>query len=344
MPSDQKHVPPTNSLPEYPITFLDFQRMFPDENACLRYLERMRWPSGFVCEKCVAAGEPFRFAARPKVLKCRSCHQDASVTADTVMHRSKTSIHVWFWAAYLVATQTPGVSALELQKKFGIARYETAFQLLHKLRAEMVRPGRDKIGAQWPLELDIVFVGGKHKSGIQGKTDQTPVIIAVEIRRREVRNPKTDKIIKRALAGRVRLQSLPDKSATSVNKFAQDSIAPGAVIVSDDGTEFTNLIALGFAHRPVPMRGDRARMDSCLPMISRVTANLKTWIDGTFHGVLKKHLQAYLDEYMFRFNRRFFRAVSFRTLLGLGTLHAGLTYREVYGARAARTRRKTIVK
>ena len=94
------------------------------------------------------------------------------------MHRSKTSIHVWFWAAYLVATQTPDVSALELQKKLGIKRYETAFQLLHKLRATMVRPDRDKIGAEWPLELDIVFVGGKHRSGVQGKTDQAPVIIA----------------------------------------------------------------------------------------------------------------------------------------------------------------------
>lgn len=319
------------SLPEYPITLLDFQRMFPDEAACLQYLEKLRWSGGFVCENCFVAGEPFRFAARPKVLKCRSCHQDTSVTADTVMHRSKTNIHVWFWAAYLVATQTPGVSALELQKKLGISRYETAFQILHKFRAAMVRPGRDKIGAKFPLELDIVFVGGKHKSGIQGKTDKAPVIIAVEIRRREVRDPKTDKVTKRALAGRMRSQLLPDKSAASVDQFAKDCIAPAAVIVSDDGTEFTNLLSLGFNHRPVPMRGDRAKMDSCLPMISRVTANLKTWIDGTFHGVCKQHLQTYLNEFIFRFNRRFFRAVSFRTLLGLGTLRAGLTYKEVYG-------------
>lgn len=322
---------PTNSLPEYPTTLLGFQRMFPDEAACLLYLERMRWSSGFVCEKCLATGEPFRFAARPKVFKCRSCHQDASVTAGTVMHRSKTRIHVWFWAAYLVATQTPGISALELQKKWGIARYETAFQLLHKLRAVMVRPGRDKIGAEWPIEWDIVFVGGKHKSGVQGKTDKAPVIIAVEIRRREVRDSKTDKVIKRALAGRIRLQVLPNKSAASVNKFAKDCIELGAVIVSDDGTEFTNLLDLDFDHQPTPMRGGRAKMDSCLPMFSRVTANLKTWIDGTFHGVGKQHLQAYLNEFMFRSNRRFFRAVSFRTLLGLGTLRAALTYKEVDG-------------
>jgi len=220
---------------------------------------------------------------------------------------------------------------MELQKKLGLTRYETAFQLLHRLRAVMVHPSRDKIGAEWPLELDIVFVCGKHKSGIQGKMDKAPVIIAVEIRRREVRDSKTDKVIKRALAGRMRLQKLPDKSAASVDEFAKDCLAPGAVIVSDNGTEFTNLLDLGYDHRPVPMRGDRAKIDSCLPMISRVTANLKTWIDGTFHGVRKQHLQAYLNEFMFRFNRRFHRSMSFLTLLGLGTLHAGLTYREVYG-------------
>lgn len=330
---DQKNLRPVNSLPEDPVTHLDFQRMFPNEAACLLYLERMRWPNGFVCEKCSVTGEPFRFAARPKVLKCRSCHQDVSVTAGTVMHLSKTSIHIWFWAAYLLATQTPGVSALELQKRLGIARYETAFQILHKLRATMARPGRDKIGAEWPLELDIILVGGKDKSSVQGKTDQTPVIIAVEIRRREFRDPKTNKLIKRSVAGRARLQVLPNKSAASVNEFVKDCIAPGAVIISDDGREFINLVALGYDHQYIPMRGDRAKMDTFLPMSSRVTANLKTWIDGTFHGVGKPHLQTYLNEFMFRFNRRFYRALSFRTLLGLGTLHNGLTYQDIYSVR-----------
>jgi len=327
-----------NSSPDDPTTHIDFQRMFPDESACLLYLEKMRWPNGFVCETCSAVGEPFRFAARPKALKCRACQQDTSITAGTVMHRSKTSIHIWFWAAYLIAAQTPGVSALELQKRLGIKRYETAFQLLHKLRAIMVRPDRDKIGAEWPLELDIVFVGGKHKSGIQGTTDQTPVIIAVEIRNRESRDSKTNKLITRTLAGRTRLQILPDKSGASVDKFANDCIAPGAIICSDGGTEFANLRNLGFDHRPVSMRGDREKMDSYLPMISRVTANLKTWIDGIFHGVGKPHLQTYLNEFMFRFNRRFFRGVSFRTLLGLGTHQAGVTYQEIYGV--ARTEKE----
>ncbi len=332
MQIESEQHPQQNALPEYPVTLLDFQRMFPDETACLRYLEKIRWPDGYVCGKCATNGEPLRLVSHPRKLKCRSCHHLESVTADTVMHRSKTSIHVWFWAAYLAATQTPGISALELKKKLGIKRYETAFQILHKLRDAMVRPGRDKIGAEWPIELDVVFVGGKTRSGVQGKTKQIPVVIAVEIRRQEVRDDNTNKIITRALAGRMRMQQLPNKTAAAVNQFVSDSIVLGATITSDDGKEFTNLISLGYEHRSVPMRGDRDKMDSYLPMVSRVTANLKAWIDGTFHGVRNHHLQTYLNEFMFRFNRRFFRAVSFLSLLGLGVLRSGLTYREVYGA------------
>lgn len=314
-----------------PMNILEFQKMFPDEAACIKYLERVRWPDGFCCGRCSQVGEPFKFSKRPRVLRCRACHEETSITANTVMHRSKTDILVWFWATHLVATQTPGVSALELQKKLGIDRYETAFQMLHKLRSAMVRPNRDKIGEEWLLELDVVYVGGKTKSGISGKTSQTPIIIAVEVRQREIRDPVTKKIKQRAQAGRIRLQKLPNKMAINVNEFAQNCIAPGASIVSDDGAEFSGLSKLGFNHEAVAMRGDKVKMDSTLPMISVVTANLKTWIDGTFHGVLKKHLQAYLNEFMFRFNRRFYRAVSFRSLLELGGLTPGATYKDVYG-------------
>lgn len=251
------------------------------------------------------------------------------MTAGTIMHRTKTPIQVWFWAAYLVATQTPGISALEAQKKLGIARYETAYQVMQKLRSAMMRPGRDQIGDKWPLEMDITYIGGKHKGGVQGKTNKAPVIVGVEVRRKEGINPQTGKR-QRTLAGRMRLRKLPNKSATSVDKFVKDCIAHGATITTDDGTEYANLNALGYAHRPIAMRGDRAKMDLWLPMVSTVTANLKAWIDGTFHGVRKPHMQAYLNEFMFRFNRRFYRPVSFRTLLWLGTQHTGPTYRELY--------------
>jgi hypothetical protein len=102
----------------------------------------------------------------------------------------------------------------------------------------MVRPDRDQIGAQWPVEMDIAFVGGKHKGGVHGKTEKAPVVIAVEIRRKEVQDPATNKSVQRALAGRMRLRQLPNKSAASVDKFAKDCIAPAAVITTDDGPEW----------------------------------------------------------------------------------------------------------
>lgn len=328
----QKQAAPTSvtPLPDFPANLLEFHRMFPDEAACRRYLERMRWPSGFSCERCGASEEPLRLATRTGVLKCRSCLHQTRLTAGTIMQGTRTPLQVWFWATYLVATQTSGISALELQKQLGIARYETAFVMLHKLRAAMVRPDQDPIGAQWPVEMDIAFVGGQHKGGGSGKTNKAPVILAVEVRQKELRDPQTGKIVKRAMAGRLRVRMLPDKSAAQVNRFAQDCIAAGAHIATDDGGEFEGLPGCGYHHQPLAMLGNRARMDAWLPLVSTITANLKAWLDGTFHGVSKPHLQAYLNEFMFRFNRRFYRPMSFRTLLGLGIHRTGPSYQKLY--------------
>ncbi len=321
----------SNAPADFPANLLEFQRMFPDEATCIRYLEQVRWPGGFVCPHDASTAPPYRFKSRPMVLRCRTCHRDVHLTAGTVFHRTKQPLQVWFWAAHLVATSTPGISALEVQKKLGILSYETAFQLMHKLRSAMVRPDRDKIGG-WPVEMDITFVGGKHKGGRQGVTKKGPVIIAVEVRREEAHDPETGKLVQRGVAGRVRLCTLSSKAAPEVDRFAHDWIEPGTVITTDDGAEFTNLSALGFIHQAIPTLHDRGKMDAWLPMVSVVTGNLKGWIDGTFHGVRKQHLQAYLDEFTFRFNRRFSRALSFRNLLGIGTHQPGPTYVGVYHA------------
>ena len=122
----------------------EFQRLFPDETACAAYLERARWRNGFVCPHCETTGEPYRYATRPAVLCCRKCRRETRLTAGTVMQCTHTALSVWFWAAYLVASQTPGMSALQFQRQLGLSRYETAFQILHKLRAAMVRPDQDQ--------------------------------------------------------------------------------------------------------------------------------------------------------------------------------------------------------
>ena len=124
----------------FPKSLPEFQRLFPNNIACANYLMEARWRNGFVCPRCGVAGEPFRFANRPGVLRCRACRYDARLTAGTVMENSRTSLDVWFWAAYLMTSQIPGISAVQFQRQLGLSRYETAFQILHKLRAGMVRP------------------------------------------------------------------------------------------------------------------------------------------------------------------------------------------------------------
>ena len=123
---DRADLPFPHSLPE-------FQRLFPDDAACAAYLEKARWGDGFACPHCGTAGEPFHFENRPGVLRCRKCRQNTGLTVGTVMERSHTPLNVWFWAAYLVASQTPGMSAVQFQRQLGLSRYETAFQILHKL-------------------------------------------------------------------------------------------------------------------------------------------------------------------------------------------------------------------
>lgn len=129
----------------FPKSLPEMQKTFPDDAACAAYLERIRWDNGFVCPKCGVAEEPFRFANRPGVLRCKNCRKDTALTASTVMQGSHMPLSVWFWAAYLVASHTAGMSAAHFQRQLGLSRYETAFQILHKLRAGMARPDADCI-------------------------------------------------------------------------------------------------------------------------------------------------------------------------------------------------------
>src|SRR5260370_21079001 len=148
----------------FPTTLPEFQRVFPDDAACARYLAHLRWPNGSTCLKCGNIGEPYRFAKRTSVvLRCRACHTNVSLTATTVMKSSRTPLSVWFWGAYLVMAQTPGQSALQFQRQLGLSRYETAFQFLHKLRAGLVRPDRDAIGDHPPVLVGAALAGGRPK-------------------------------------------------------------------------------------------------------------------------------------------------------------------------------------
>lgn len=312
----------------FPKTLLEFQRAFPDEQACIRHLERLRWPQGFWCLHCGKPGDPYRVRTRPTVLICRGCRTETRLTAGTVMHRTRTPLLTWFWGAYLATTQTPGLSAVQFQRQLGITRYETAFQILHRLRAAMVRPGRDHIGGSGPhVEVDETYVGGRTRGEGRGRTRKSLVAAAVEVR---VLDKPRRKGKRQFYAGRLRLARVPDRGKSSLEAFVKAAVRKGTTVVTDAWTGYDDLPGLGYEHHPIAIQGDHSRTDESLPMVHLVVSNLKAWLAGTHHGVSVRHLPAYLNEFVFRFNRRFYPMTAVHSVLGIGMKTAGPTYDGLY--------------
>ena len=315
----------------FPRSLPEFQKFFPDEAACITYLERARWMNGFFCPHCGVVGEPTRFRSHPGVLRCRACLRDASVKAGTVMEGTHTPLLTWFWAAYLMTSQTPGMSASQFQRQLGLSRYETAFQILHKLRAGMVRPDQDRIGGkpEEHVEADETYIGGRTRGEGRGVHHKTLVATAVEVRQREHEGSRNERRNRR-YAGRVRLSVVPDRSAESLGGFLERVVTPGTAIITDDWSGYGDLTTRGFTHVAAPERGDPKVAEEFLPIIHLVFSNLKTWLRGTHHGVSPQHLQAYLNEFTFRFNRRFYPFNAFRSLLGIAGDVTAPTYDQLY--------------
>jgi transposase-like protein len=291
---------------------MELQARFRDEEACRTYLAESRWPEGFRCPAC-GHGDALELPGR-LLWRCRACGRDTSVTAGTVLHRTRTPLTQWFWAAYLVSTHTPGLSALQLQRQLGIGRYETAWTLLHKLRRAMVRPGRDLLRDK--VEVDEAYVGGPEidlRGGRQLR-NKALVVAAVEVRGNG--------------SGRVRLQVVPDASGPSLTGFVKANVSPGAMVMTDGWQGYAPLREMGYRHR-ARTQGDPRRASKILPRVHRVFGNLQTWLRGTHHGVSAKHLQSYLDEFTFRFNRRHSPMAAFQTLLGLGGQQGATTYKQL---------------
>lgn len=323
----------------FPQSLPEFQKLFPDDTACAAWLEKARWADGFACPHCGVISDPFRFENRPGVLRCRACRNNTGLTVGTVMQRSHTPLSIWFWAAYLVASQTPGISAVQFQRQLGLTRYETAFQILHKLRAGMVRPDQDRIGGRpkQHVEVDETWVGGRTRGEGRGVHHKTLVACAVEVRHR---NPGTaqDKRKNGRYAGRVRLAIVDDRSAASLGGFVTSAVMPGTLVVTDDWSGYTDLRARGYDHHPIAECGDPDVAEEFMPMIHLVFSNLKTWLNGIHHGVSAKHLQAYLNEFTFRFNRRFYPFNAFRSLLGIAGETEAPTYSGLYSGEWQHTR------
>lgn len=250
------------------------------------------------------------------------------------MERTHTPLSVWFWATYLVATDTAGISAVQFQRQLGLTVYETAFQILHKLRAGMVRPDRDRIGGnpEDHVEVDETWIGGATRGQGRGVHDQSLVIAAVEVRRRKPNAGIGAKVPRRngRYAGRVRLEVIPDRSARSLVGFVHGAVEPGAQVVTDGWGGYNTLTEKGYRHVPVVIAGNPDVVEDYLPIVHIAFGNLQTWLRGCHHGVSPQHLQAYLNEFAFRFNRRFYPFNSFRSLLGIGGRAAAPTYDGLY--------------
>jgi transposase-like protein len=301
--------------PDFPRTLAEFQSRFATEEHCRRYLVACRWPDGYRCPRCAHA-EAYALDAR-HLFQCRSCRHQVSVTAGTVLHRTRLPLHLWFAAGYLVTTHTPGFSAVQLQRQLGLARYETAWTMLQKLRRAMLRPERDRLSGT--VEVDETYVGGVEegrRGGRQRDGNKAIVVGAVEVRGRG--------------SGRIRLAVVEDGSAASLGRFVAASVQPGSTLLTDGWQGYAPLRKT-YDHRPSTV-GDPKHASQLLPRVHRAFSNLKTWLKGTHHGVSAKHLPHYVDAFVFRFNRRRTPMAAFQSLLGLTTQHAPTTYKMLYAA------------
>ena len=274
-------------MEDYPRTVLEFEDRFGTEEACLRYLARLRWPGGFVCPRCQnQGGWP---ASRSRWI-CQHCRYQASVTAGTIFQDTHKPLRMWFRAAWHVTSQKTGASAVSLQQVLGLGSYATAWTWLHKLRRAMVRPGRDRLHGC--VEVDETFVGGEAEIGWRARGEKSLVAVAAE---------KDGKGI-----GRIRLAVIPESTRDVLRQFIQQSIEPTSLVHTDGLVAYRGLESLGYRHQVSVLVGkDENAASRLLPRVHRVASLLKRWLLGTHQGAVRaKQLAYYLDEFTFRFNRR----------------------------------------
>lgn len=299
-------------MADFPRSLLEFQHRFPDEGACAAYLTAARWPQGFVCPACGGA-RSWALETKAWTHECAGCGKQTSVTAGTAMHGSKLPLTVWFWAAYLMATHSNGISALQVQAQLGIGSYKTAWLLCAKLRRAMVAPGREPLAGL--VEVDESELPCRSRNdppaGGGGRSHQGKILLAGAV---EVQGEGP---------GRIRLSAITDFSAKSLHAFLKGTVAPGAVVKTDGWSGYPG--APGVTHDPHVVGPMAAHV--ILPWVHRVFSNLKAWALGVYHGLRRQHIQAYLDEFVFRFNRRRTRHAAFRSLIGIGLAITPATYK-----------------
>jgi transposase-like protein len=275
------------TVEDYPRDLLELEARFSTEEACRAYLYQLRWPDGFECPRCRGRKA---WPASDLLWECAGCHRQISVTAGTIFQDSRLPLTLWFRAVWWVTSQKNGVSAMGLQRVLGLKSYKTAWTMLHKLRRAMVRPGRDRL--QGHVEVDEAFVGGEEE-GVHGRQTETKAMIAVAV------EEDGDGI------GRIRMRRIPDASSGSLIPFIEDSVEPGSLVHTDGWLGYQPLEGKDYRHKITFLKGNKKTASELMPRVHLAVALLKRWLLGTHQGgVSTEHLDAYLDEFTFRFNRR----------------------------------------
>jgi transposase-like protein len=280
---------------DYPKDFQEFLSRFKTDDDCWEYLFTIRWLNGYTCPRCKNTKY---YLNNRKLAECNNCGHQISVTAGTIFHGSRKPLLLWFHVMWWVAAQKTGVSASNFKDFMGFGSYETAWAWLHKLRRAMVRPGREKLSGE--VEVDETFIGGKEmgekedgtsKTG-RGSSEKTLVVVATECLGKQI--------------GRVRFKCIDSASGNNLIRFIEDNIEHGSTVITDGWKGYDQLTdKKAYTHVRKSISGSGQEAHELLPHVHMVDSLLKRWINGTHQGrISPKHLEFYLDEYAFRFNRK----------------------------------------
>lgn len=269
---------------DYPRTLPELERRFSSERTCREYLFILRWPEGFICPRC---GGKTAWPMSRSLWKCGDCKYQVSVTSGTIFQDSHLPLTTWFLAMWYITSQKNGMSAQGLQRVLGLGSYETAWVLLHKLRRAMVRPGRDRLKGR--VEVDETYWGGDEEGVVGRLTEKKALIILAA--------EEDGKGI-----GRIRLRCIHDMTKASLYGFIKYAIEPGSTVITDGMNAYRGME--GYIHDRHVQR-HQPEGEHLLPRVHRVVSLLKRWLLGTHQGAIgHEHLDDYLDEFSFRFNRR----------------------------------------
>lgn len=295
------------------ISLLEFQNRFSTEEACRQYLFQKRWPEGFRCPRC--SHDRYYEITTRNLFECTKCHYQVSVTAGTVMEKTRTQLRIWFWAIYLVAHDKRGRSATSIREELGVS-YKTAWLILQKIRRAMGNQDSQYM-LSGIVELDDFFLGAPTEGGKRGRgTDKTLVIAGLSLS-------------KQGYPLFLKMQVAPDLKGGTLADFAHSFIDSGSRISSDAYRSYLKLAKEGYSHEPKEFN-PKENPDH-LKWLHTVVSNAKAFIAGTFHGLERKHLQLYLHEFCYRFNRRRFKGELFNRLLTCCLSTSTVTFAELRG-------------